>query len=137
MASNHGRASPPLNDLKWRRARRNDSWTTSSASRSLRVSQRARLYAASRCGRTVSSKTGINEFIRGLHGWYYLSSSLHRLICSATNNGAFIGSAPRFMRLLSSATPSQSMKERSEERRVGKSVDLCGRSRIKKKKKSI
>src|ERR1700756_1110678 len=52
------RASPPRKPAKNRKARKYDSWTTSSASRSLRVNQRARLYAASRWGSTACSKLG-------------------------------------------------------------------------------
>src|SRR5664279_1957405 len=43
-------------------ARTHASWTTSSASCASRVSQRARLYAASRCGRTYCSKRWCSFF---------------------------------------------------------------------------
>src|SRR5579863_73491 len=52
----HERASPPRKAGKNRNARRYASWTMSCASCSLRVSHRARLYAASRCGSTDASK---------------------------------------------------------------------------------
>src|SRR6266850_2526299 len=56
MVRNHPRASLPCNAPMYFSARAHASWATSSASAGLRVSQRARLWAASRCGKTSSSK---------------------------------------------------------------------------------
>lgn len=53
---NHARPLPPEKVRKYRRARSDASCTTSSASCSFRICQRARRNAASRWGRTTSSK---------------------------------------------------------------------------------
>src|SRR5215831_18814850 len=56
MVRSQGRLSPPRKLPKNFQARKYASCTTSSASCSFHVSQRARLYAASRCGKTTCSK---------------------------------------------------------------------------------
>jgi hypothetical protein len=53
---NQARPSPPVNVRKYRKARNDASCTTSSASCSFRISQRASRRAASRWGTTTSSK---------------------------------------------------------------------------------
>lgn len=53
---NQARPSPPVNVRKYRKARSDASCTTSSASCSFRISQRASRRAASRWGTTTSSK---------------------------------------------------------------------------------
>jgi len=59
ILSSHERASPPRNPSRYMKARSIVSCTTSFASSSLPVSQRAKLYAASRCGETVLSKRAL------------------------------------------------------------------------------
>src|SRR4051794_2251847 len=56
MVMNHARALVPVSESRYLSARRHASCTTSSASRASRVSHRARLYPASRCGMTSWSK---------------------------------------------------------------------------------
>src|SRR5262245_27747083 len=61
---NHARPLPPVKVRKYRKARSDASWTTSSASCSFRINQRASRYAASRCGSTTSSKLSLCAGIR-------------------------------------------------------------------------
>src|SRR5688572_828770 len=61
MVRNHARLSPPTNVRKYRNARSDASCTTSSASCSLPIRHRASRYAASRWGRTASSKVSFIE----------------------------------------------------------------------------
>src|SRR5438445_8230440 len=56
MASSHARALLPRKLSKKRKARKYASCTISSASLALPLNQRARLYAASRCGSATSEK---------------------------------------------------------------------------------
>src|SRR5215468_5103640 len=56
ITSSHTRGSPPRKLSSDRKAFTNDSCTMSSASWSLRTNQRAKLYAARKCGHRVSSK---------------------------------------------------------------------------------
>src|ERR1051325_2827647 len=83
MVSSHGRASPS-NPPKKRKARSIASWSTSSASWSLRVSQRARLYAASICGSTCCSKRSRSLKI----GSCYAHLAAHLLVTLAAEDVA-------------------------------------------------